>query len=397
MTDKKPTIFDATGAFNDSHNQNKKPTSFALSLDVGRSLPKVALSDFITKPLAAQKAVQKVGGDFLSKIGAALVPTFNFISQASSFGILAGSKKALEDIDISEEFTWKNFKSLDYWKKDLSKLGVFWDKSGDVSPGRAIQTTTVGSWINEAANTVGIPKGANNKFFEDHIKFATNDFDVFNKTQAEQAFREQNFGKIASWSSDFMFQWFADPTIVVGKGIKAYKSIGRTLDEGMDLKKVLSGEETGFKAGKVKATFEDFLTKTDGMNEQDLLRIKAIRESDNPAILADILADVNRISDPVARREAKILAMTSAMGDADAFVKLAAKEKRIAAKIGSLHADVDEARFLGKGIDPDTGRLTHELLNEGDSLSKAQAQLAQYEDILLLMLLLTQPRFHLLT
>lgn len=377
MTEKNPTVFDATGAFNDQHNQDKKPESFALSLDVARGLPKIALKDFITKPLAAQKAVQNVTGDFFGKIGAGLGATFNFISQAASYTTLvAGETKKL----TPEQFQWKNFMSWDKIKEDFPRFKRDWDKSGDVSPGRAIQTVTVGSWLNSAANTIGLPDGANNKFFQDHIKFATNDFDIFNKTQAEKAFREQNFGKVASWSSDFMFQWFADPTIVVGKAIKGYKALSRTLDDGMDLGKILSGEQTGFKAGKVKATFEDFLNKTDGMNEQDLLRIKAIRESDNPAILADILADVNKISDPIARREAKILAMTSAMGDADAFAKLAAKEKRIAAKIGSLHDEVTEAKYLGKSIDPDTGRLTHELLNEGDSLSKAQAQIAQYED-----------------
>lgn len=377
MTDKKPTVFDVTGAFNDQHNKDKKPESFALSLDVARGLPKIAFKDFITKPLAAQKAVQNATGDFFGKIGSGLVKTVNFISQLGSYtALVAGEAKNL----TPEKLQWKNFMSWDKIEEDFPRFKRDWDKAGDVSPGRAIQTVTVGSWLNSAANTIGIPDGANNKFFQDHIKFATNDFDVYNKTQAEQAFREQNFGKIASWSSDFMFQWFADPTILVGKGIKTYKAIGRTLDEGTDLNKVLSGEETGFKARKIKATFDDFLTKTDGMNEQDLLRIKAVRESDNPAILADILADVNRISDPVARREAKILAMMSAMGDVNAFTKLAAKEKRLATKIGSLHDEVTEAKYLGKSVDPDTGRLTHELLNEGDSLSKAQAQLAQYED-----------------
>jgi hypothetical protein len=380
MTDKKPTVFDAAGAFNDQHNQDKKPESFALPLDVARGLPKIALKDFITKPLAAQKAVQQAGGDFLSKVGSGLGKTFNFISQVASYGYLNTGVYGLKNVDISKELQWKNFKSWDYWKKDFEKVKDDFAKAGDVSPGRAIQTVTVGSWLNSAANTIGLPDGANNKFFEDHIKFATNDFDIYSISQREKAFREQNFGKIASWSSDFMFQWFADPTIVVGKGIKAYKALGRTLSEGMDLNKVLSGEQAGFKARKVKGTFEDFLSKTDGMNEQDLLRIKAIRESDNPAILADILADVNKISDPIARREVKILTMASAMGDADAFVKLSAKEKRIATKIGSLHDEVAEAKYLGKSIDPDTGRLTHELLNEGDSLSKAQAQLAQYED-----------------
>ena len=383
MTEKKPTIFDATGAFNDFHNKDNKPTSFALSLDVGRSIPKVAISDFITKPLAAQKAVQNVTGDFFSKIGAGLGKTWNFISQAGSYSILGGGTQSLPQgwgSELAKEFTWKNFKSWDYWKQDFAELKTDWDKAGDVSPGRAVQYKTVGSWLNSAANTVGIPDGANNKFFQDHIKFATNDFNIYSYNDREKAFREQNFGKVASWSSDFMFQWFSDPTILVGKAVKVWKAYGRTLDDGMDLNKVLSGEQTGFKAGKVKATFDDFLTKTDGMNEQDLLRIKAIRESSNPAILADILADVNRISDPIARREAKILAMASAMGDADAFMKLVAKDKRLATKIGSLHDEVTEAKYLGRSVDPATGRLTHELLNEGDSLAKAQAQLAQYED-----------------
>ena len=51
MTEKNPTIFDATGAFNDFHNKDKKPTSFALSLDVGRSIPKVSIICLITKNL----------------------------------------------------------------------------------------------------------------------------------------------------------------------------------------------------------------------------------------------------------------------------------------------------------------------------------------------------------
>lgn len=220
MTEKNPTIFDATGAFNDFHNKGNKPTSFALSLDVGRSIPKVAISDFITKPLAAQQAVQNATGDFFGKIGSGLVKTFNFISQLGSYtALVVGETKNL----TPEMLEWKNFMSWDKIKEDFPRFKRDWDKAGDVSPGRAFQAVTVGSWLNSAANTIGIPDGANNKFFQDHIKFATNDFNIYSYNDREKAFRDQNFGKIASWSSDFMFQWFADPTIVAGKAIKTYK------------------------------------------------------------------------------------------------------------------------------------------------------------------------------
>jgi hypothetical protein len=390
MTEKNPNVFDTAGAFNDQHNKNKKPESFVLPLDIAKALPSWARKDFIEQPLGVAYGTLTETlvkpKTWLGTIVAGLGKVINFTSQLGSYGILGGGT-SLPD-NWGSEFSWKNLKSADYWKTDLAKLKDGWDKAGDITPGRAIQYEVVGKRINQFDNafsgvastlTNGKLTGAD-KWLQNHMAYAANDFDIYSYNQREKAFREQNIGRVSSWATDFMYQWYTDPTILLGKGIKAYKSIGRTTDATTDLKNIISGETTGFKANRIRATFDNFLTKTDGMNQQELLRVKAIRESSNPAALVEILADANKIVDPVERRAAKELAIYSAMGDVDSFVKLTKQSERLATKIGSLHDEVNYAKYLGKSVDPKSKRLTFELLNEGDNLSKIEAQLADYEE-----------------
>ena len=185
MTEKKPNVFDTAGAFNDFHNKDKKPDSFALPLDVAKSIPSWARETFISKPMAAQKAIQTTGGSWLSSIGAGLGKVINFTSQLGSYSILGGGT-SLPD-NWGSEFTWKNLKSADYWKTDLAKLKDGWDKAGDITPGRAIQYEVVGKRINQFDNafsgvastlTNGKLTGAD-KWLQNHMAYAANDFDIY--------------------------------------------------------------------------------------------------------------------------------------------------------------------------------------------------------------------------
>ena len=138
-------------------------------------------------------------------------------------------------------------------------------------------------------------------------------------------------------------------------------------------KSAMAGETVGKKAERVKATFQDFLNKTDGLNASQLFRVKAIKESGNPATLADVLSDANKIEDVAARHQAKADILQWAMGDAGAAENLLQTNEDIAAKISNLEDEINWAKALGTAEDKTNKQLAMDALNQGDNLEKNQA------------------------
>lgn len=370
---KNPSAFDTIGAFNKYYNADKKPGSLALPLDMGKSIPprtrEEAIASYNSKIAATPARPGEPG--FWGKAFTKMEQGYNFATQALSFGLTLTEKG---------NPLWNG-------NLDFNRVKESWNASHDISAGRAIVRQLgkpVDAFENAFSGIVKTVSGGKlsgaDKFMQDHILFAANNFDIFNKQQSEKAFREQVVGRVGSFATDVVARFVIDPTIVGGKAIKAYKGIGYTVKAAGDLQKALSGAETGFKARKVKATFNSFLENTDGMVESDLFRVKAIRESSNPATFSSLIAEANKIESKALRHQAKADIIFMAQGDAAAATRLMESSRLIAAKVASLNDEVASARHMGAGIDKATGQLTFDLVNSGTDLEKATELIVEHED-----------------
>jgi hypothetical protein len=368
-----PSAFDTIGAFNKYYNADKKPQSLALPLDMGISVPPKtraeAVASYNAQNAQAPKAPDQPG--FWGKIFAGMEKAYNFTSQAVSFGLT---------IDEKTNPIWQGGFNTDGVKKA-------WDASRNISPGQAVMRE-VGNVINPFDNAFnGIVKtvsggklSGSDKFIQDHILFAANNFDIFDKNQRKEAFGEQQVGRIGSWTTDVVARFVIDPTIFAGKAVKAYKGISTAVKGVDELKAIMAGEKTGFRATKVKNTFNSFLESTDNMNEADLFRVKAIRESSNPASFSSILAEANKIADKTARHQAKADIIYMAQGDAQATTRLMETNRLLASKVASLKDEVTAAKYLGEGVDKATGQSTFDLVNNGTDIEKATELIVEHED-----------------
>lgn len=364
------SAFDTIGAFNSYYNGDKKPQSLALPLDMGKSIPAREREAFV-KAFKEKKAKEATEPGFWGKIFAGMEKAYNFASQTISFGLTVDEK------------------TNPIWQGGFNTNGVkeAWDASRNISPGQAVMRE-FGNAVNPFDNAFnGIVKtvsggklSGSDKFIQDHILFAANDFDIFNKKQRQEAYGEQVVGRVGSWSTDVVARFVIDPFIFAGKAVKAYKGISTAVKGTNELRAILAGEQTGFKAKKVKATFESFLENTDNMDEADLFRVKAIRESSNPASLSSLLADANKETDKLLRHQLKANVILSAQGDPAAYQRLTETSEILATKLGKLRDEVSDVKYMGSGVDKATGNLTFDLVNNGTDIDAANILIKQYDD-----------------
>lgn len=364
MTERLPSPFELAGEFNSKYNTPNAPKSMALPLDYGKATPPALVG--ISAPVSSTVVSTGVAGDpyqnkgFFRRAFDVMEKTYNLATQAISFGLLAAEKT---NPIYRGGFSKESFKEA-------------WDKSGQISSGRSAMRTVFtkmfpGDEILDVVSLIPNVGNKTDKFIKDNALFVASDFDIFDKKQAEKAFREQTYGRFSSFGADVASRFIVDPFIVLGKGVKTYKGIKYGIEGTQDLKAILAGEKTGFKAKKVKASFEDFVVKTDGLDQAGLFRISAIRNSANPATFADVLADANKIEDAAKRHAVKADILQLALGDASAATRLIKESEDIAGKIANLQDEIADARFLGRSIDEKTGQLTLDLLNQGVDLEKA--------------------------
>lgn len=368
MTQPNKSPFDVVGEFNAQYNTPNKPQSLALPLDYGKALPSPVLdtSATVLSTGTPGKAYESKG--FFSRAFDLMEKTYNKAAQAIAFGLLSTDNKS--------PLLRNGF--------DSEKVKETWDKSGDISVGRSVNRTLVSKMlpIQQITNLLTKVPGVGDKvdnFIQDHLLYFSNDFDIFNKQQADKAFKDQAYGRFSSFTTDVVARFTIDPFIAAGKGVKVYKGFKYGIKGTKDLKAILAGEKTGRKAERVKASFQDFIEKTDDMDAKDLFRVQAIRESANPATLADVLADANKIEDVAKRHAVKADIIQFALGDAGAATRLMDESRDIAAKIANLQDEIADARFFGKAIDEKTGKLTLDVMNQGADLEKATELAKQYQ------------------
>jgi hypothetical protein len=366
---KNPSAFDTMGAFNKAYNDARKPTSLAAPADFGKAVPpkdRASAQDMFYR----QEKVQAAGGaGFWGNLFAGMEKAYNLSAQAVSFGLLLGEPG-------NPLFDGKTI--------DPSKIRQSWEKARTVSPGRALVRTLVGQPVDLIENalnaaTAGKSRNSAEKFIKDHLLFAANDFDIYDKNQAEKAFREQTYGRFSSWGTDVIARFVIDPTLVAGKALQTVRAAKYAVEGTQELKAVLSGEQTGKRAKRIKATLQDFVERTDDLTAAELFRVKSIRESAAPASFSDLIAKANKIEDTAARHAAKTDIVQWAMGDVQAATRLLQTNKDLAADIANLQDEIVGAKFFGAGVDKVSGQYTMDLVNQGDNLEKNIAMAAQYE------------------
>ena len=367
---KNPSAFDTMGAFNKAYNDARKPTSLAAPADFGRAVPPKNRAEAQEMFYRQEKVKAAGGAGFWGNLFAGMEKAYNLSAQAVSFGLLLGEEG-------NPLFEGKGI--------NPAKIRQSWEKARTVSPGRALVRTLVGQPVDLVENalnaaTLGKSRNSAEKFIKDHLLFAANDFDIYDKNQAEQAFREQTYGRFSSWGTDVIARFVIDPTLIAGKALKAVRGAKYAVEGTEELKAVLSGEKTGRRAERIKATLQDFVEKTDDLTAAELFRVKSIRESAAPAAFSDLIAKANKIEDKAARHAAKTDIVQWAMGDAEAATRLLETNRTLAADIANLQDEIVSAKFFGAGVDKTSGQLTMDLVNQGDNLEKNIALAAQYED-----------------
>lgn len=375
--DKTPSTFDVVGAFNNYYQKPAQISSQALPLDLGSSIPESQRADFLQsfnpttrtfkstyydaklKQYVPTQPEEKKG--FWQKVGETLEKGYNLASQAVVFGLGVGEQN---------NPLWKGEFSTD-------RIRNSWDAAGEISPGQAALSTIAKSSISLFDTFTG---GVGDKFIRDHLLFGANDFDIYNEIERKKAFEEQTVGRVGSWTTDVISRFVIDPFVVAGKGYKVYKGFKYAFKTADEFAKITSGAvDLTRREKRLKATFQDFLTRTDGMNEQDLFRIRAIRESSNPGIMANLIARANKIEDVTARHQAKTNLIHMAMGDEDAFVQLSNQSELLAAQIGALRSEVPQMKFL-TGKASEDGQMAFNYMNDGAEYQKHLELVKEYED-----------------
>lgn len=241
------------------------------------------------------KSVARPVGDILSGIDAV---NRTFVREPLTTLLLTGWQTS--PLGEGKEDVGKFF-DYDVWKKS-------WEARDEVSFGQALSANIFGNKVFRDA------------FKEEGTPSLFNEFDIFNKEQRDQIFKESMFGKLSSGSFDFTVQILGDLTIVGGKAVKIARAgeyginalnnnaelILKAID---DIKEAQAGIGTGIDVNKYSRTLKDF---TENGVDYALAR-DLVKSSDDPTTLAYLLgqsADENQTA----------LVLRMALGDKEALL-----------------------------------------------------------------------------
>lgn len=371
MADKTPSPFDLMGAFNNYYNDPKAVGSLSVVTDFGKSVPKKNAKDVIgtltNQPTQVTYAsMMPVQSSFFSKVLTGMEKAYNLSAQTASFALTLGSQYN----PLSKGWNAQNLKDS-------------WNAAREISPGQAFTSQVLGAPVAAVSEILDATKLGNvtgaNKFIKNNLAFGAKDFNIYDKSQRDEAFKQQAVGRFTSWGGDVIARFTIDPTIFAGKAVKAYRVAGVAIKDVTELRSIIAGEQTGIKSTRIKNNFDKFIEGTDNMEAADLFRVKAIRESSNPGSFAEVMADANKIEDKAIRHKAKTNIVLWAMGDPKGAIELMQTNKMLAAKLANLQDEIVDAKYLGSGVDKATGQLTMDLLNSGENAAKHADLAAQYE------------------
>lgn len=357
MTEQKK-VFDNVGAFNAYYNaKNLSNPTLTVPLEIGKAVPSTGLAQAIQQNRLPQQQAEPQES-YVKRVFNGIQRVMDLAHQTVAFGLTLPEKtNPIYDGDFN-----------------LDRVKASWNAASKISAGQAAQRAFIGRPFDQFENVFsGIVKTVSggklsglDKFMQDNILYAANDFDIFDQQQRNEAFKEQRIGRFSSGATDFVAAFILDPFFVAGKAIKAGRAAQAAVKGVGELKAVLEGTKTGRRADRIRNSFLGFVEDTDGMDVKDLIRLRAIRESANPTGLSEIIAQANKIEDVAVRHKTKTDILRLAMGDAEAATRLIDQQPVLAAKLASLEDEVAQAKYFGAGIDKKTGQLTMDLSNQGD-------------------------------
>lgn len=358
MTEKL-SVFETTGEYNQYYNgKNLNSPTLIVPLEIAKSVDQQQRADLVKQIKQPPKPPVQEEKSYFGKVFDGVQKVLDFANQTVSFGLLLQDPK---------NPIYRGGFSFDNVKKS-------WDGAGQISAGQSFVRGILGrpldaieSVFSGAVKAVtGGKLSGFDKFMQDHILFAANEFDIYSKKQREEAFKSQNFGRFSSGTADFVGAFILDPFFIGGKVYKAGRAAQTAVKGAAELKAVLEGTQQGRRADRLRNTFQGFVEDTDGMGVRELLRIRAVRESANPTGLSEIIAQANKIDDVAKRHETKTNIIRLAMGDTTALPALEAQDRMLVAKIAAMEDEVLGAKYLGAGRDKKTGQLTFDLTNNGE-------------------------------
>lgn len=372
-----PSAFDALGAFNKYYQKPGKETSFAVPLDFASAIPtqdratliesfnpttRTFKEEYFNTFVRPKLPANQQENSLWAKTAATLEKGYNLASQAVVFGLgIAENNNPL----------WKG-------EFNVERIRESWNAARNISPGQMMLNTLAQNSISlfdQVTGTLG------DSFIKENLLFGANNFDIYNSAERKKAFEEQTLGRVGSWTGDVISRFVLDPFIFAGKAYKAYKVGKYAFKSADEFTKITTAAPADLtkRQQRLRATFNDFLERTDGLDEQNLFRVKAIRESSNPGIMANLLATANKIEDKVARHNAKTNLIHMALGDEDAFVNLVNQSDLLAAQVASLRGEVPQMKFL-TGRPSEDGQMAFNYMNDGAEYQKHLELIKEYEE-----------------
>ena len=205
---KQNSAFDTIGAVNNYYNQTKTQ-SLALPLDFGKSIPPQQRKDAIESfnpttrsapnptyydPTANQVVpVNPNHKGFWQGVSDTMTKAYNLTSHIGAF---------------ATTMTQTNLTTLP--GKDRISMKERWNKTQDVSVGQAVFSAA--AQIPGAITSLTAPDVMNK-----HFLAGAKGFDILDPAQRKEAFTDQAYGRIGSWTTDFIARWTIDPTVIAGK------------------------------------------------------------------------------------------------------------------------------------------------------------------------------------
>lgn len=221
-----------------------------------------------------------------------------------------------------------------------------WNEAADISPGQAFGSLATG--------LPGVPMLAAKAMGD---AAGDRSFDVTDTDQREPAFEEDWSGRIGTGALDVAIAWFADPTVLLGKGAAAARG-ARTLTRGNAevegaVALARSGEElrpgatalVGLpgrgRQEMIAQRLRDFAARTDGKSEAELMNDPLLRQTTDAGALAYFMARANTIEDEATRHSTKLDAFAVALGDKGAIERIRTQRADLAAEWERLNSPVE--------------------------------------------------------
>lgn len=239
-----------------------------------------------------------------------------------------------------------------------------WKLARNVSPGQA-----VAGYIQTAGEATGITP-----FLEEQgvglPAFLDPNFNIADPDERKEAFKKDIFGKVFTGGIDALFNWYADPLVVVGKGLAFGKIAGldRPIESAKDVARLRSELDTHgvwIKSGGTigrETPMGVVAQRLTGKNAEEIYDDVFVRRTTNPTLVAGIGGDIDNYDD---------------MAD---FLAAAAGDKASLAKLELRRASIaDDIRRNQELLDPIEKKYNEIPWGQATNFEQVQPTVQEYD------------------